>query len=206
MGPAAGPSDRAKMSTTHVHVWSVIGDAASDIESACDELLGRRVGREPGSFGGEDWSARDHRDLAALCEALIGMAQHFPILYSARYLDGWSTGALRGLGWDWPDSRPRLICGDGYDLAYYPSRDRESFLAQIKSVRRTKLYREHPEERWYVDHLNEAIKAPLWLDLPFLVVVIGQILGPTRHDEEIQAALRMRIELPHLAPTSSPES
>ena len=187
------------MSTNFVHVLTVIGKAASKVESACDELLGRRVERDAGSFGSDDWSMRDHRDLAGLCEALIGQAERLPILYAARYLDGWSSGGLRALLLEWPDARRRLILGGGYDLAYYPSRDRNATLAQIRVLGRTKAARENHEERWHLGHLKDAIESALWLDVPFLVVTICQNLGPTRHVEDIEAAAgadrpgRMRV-------------
>lgn len=183
------------MGTNLVHVLTIIGCAAAEVEAACDELLLRRVGRDPDSYGSDDWTDQDHRDLAKLCETLIGAAHHLPVLYSDRYLDGWSSGGLQLDLLGWPDSRRRVICGDGFDLAFYPSRDREAFLMRIKNGRRTKPYREQLERRWHLDRLKEAIESASWLDAPSLVVSINQLLGPTRFDEEIAAALRTPIGL-----------
>jgi len=178
------------MSTNFVHVLTVIGEAASEVESACDDLLGRRVESESNSYSSDDWSDRDHCDLAELCETLVGTSHHLPVLYSARYLDGWSTGGLQYAPLEWPDGRERLILGDRYDLAFYPSRYRDTFLPRLKAMRRRKVYREQSEYRWHADHMKEAIEAALWLDAPFLVLAISQFLEPTRHDEDIKAALR----------------
>ena len=177
------------MSTDLVHFLTVIGDAASGVEEACEELLGRRVEVEPHCYGSEDWSGRDHLDLADLCVTLLAAARSLPVLHHSQFLDGWSTGGLAlGLP-EWPDGRRRVICGDGYDLTYYSSSCRETFASQLRSRRRTKIYRTSSETRQYWDHLKEAFDTPRWLDRPFLVAVIHQCLGPTRHDEDIEAML-----------------
>lgn len=180
------------MSTNLVHVLTVIGDYADEVEEACDALLAKRVEQEPGCYGTEDWSDRDRRAIDAICKPLIVAARGLPMLYYAAYVDGWSMAGQQHHLLEWPDGVRRQLCGDEHDLAYYPHAFRDDLLSQIKSARRCKFYRENAESRWYLDHIREAIDAALWLNAPFLVVSITEFLGPTRHNEDIEASLTTR--------------
>jgi hypothetical protein len=188
------------MSTSLVHFLSIVGEASQDVETACNELLGRRVARSPKSFGSDDWSRRDHKDIEKFCLHLLDTALNLPVLHYAQYLDAWTVADSRFSLLEWPDDRRRQICGAGYGIAFYPGGHCESVLAQIKKKRRTKLYRTWTEDRWYLDHLKDAIEAALWLEAPYLVVSISQCLGPSREDGEIKAGL----DLPIGRGTSSP--
>ncbi len=181
------------MSTSLVHTLTIIGIGAIQIETACDELLGRRVKRSPRSHGTDDWSESDRKDIEGLCTTLIGAARSLPVVYYAEYLDSWDVANSRFRSLPWPDGKKREICGSGFGMAWYPSRHAEAFLTQIKRLRRSKLYREQAEDRWFVDHIKEALEVARWLQAPFLVVAISQCLGPSRLDEEIKKALDMPI-------------
>ena len=181
------------MSTSLVHFLTIVGEASQDVETACNELLGRRVERSPKSFGSDDWSGRDHKDIEEFCLHLLDTALNLPVLYYAQYLDAWTVADWRFSLLEWSDGRRLQICGAGYGIAYYPSGQCDSLLAQIKKKQRTKLYRTQTEDRWYVDHLKDAIETALWLEAPYLVVSISQCLGPSREDDEIKAALNLPI-------------
>lgn len=187
------------MSTNVVHVLTIIGKASQEVEAGCRELLDRRVARSPRGYGSDDWSAEDHCDLENLCVRLISAAYELPVLHYSQYIDTWSVADSRYHLIDWPDGQRLQVCSSNYGLAFYPSHYRDSFLSQIKKRRRTKSYREQTEDRWYLDHLSEAIEAPAWLQAPFLVVSISKCLGGSRHDEEIKAALELSIR-PSVAP------
>lgn len=184
------------MSTNLLHILTAIGDGAAEIQAVCDDLLGKRVQQEPGCRSTEDWSDRDREATDRFCEALIGSARELPILYYASYVDGWNTADQRFHLLEWPDGAMRQIYGDDYGVAYYPGTFREALLAQIKTARRRKYYRDQPEDRWYLEHINDAIESASWLQAPILVVAISQFLGPSRYNEEIEAALKSRILRP----------
>jgi hypothetical protein len=190
----------ALMSTSLVHVLTIVGKAAQDVEAACNELLGRRIERSSNSFGTDDWSDRDHKDIVKFCTQLLDAVRDLPVLYYAQYLDAWSVADSRFFLLEWPDGRRRQICGANYGMVFYPSRQRDALLAQIKKKRRTKLYRTQTEDRRYLDHLKDAIEDALWLEAPFLVVSISQCLGPSRQDDEIKAALDLPIRRPGFWP------
>jgi hypothetical protein len=183
------------MSTSVVHLLTIIGKASQDVEAACRDLLDRRVARSPG-YGSDDWSAEDHTDIESFCVRLISAAYELPVLYYAQYIDAWSVADSRYRLVDWPDGQRLQVCGSNYGLVFYPSQYRESFLSQIKKRRQTRLYRKQAEYRWYFDHLNEAIQAAGWLQAMSLVVSISRCLGASRHDDEIKAALHLPIGPP----------
>jgi len=184
------------MSTNLIHVLTAIGESAAEIQAACDDLLGRRVEREPGCRCSEDWPPGDREAADRLCQTLIAAALDLPIVYHAAYVDGWNTADQRFHLLDWPDGATRHIYGDDHGLAYYPGAFRESLLAQIKTARRRKFYRDQREDRWYLDHIHDAIDSASWLRAPFLVVSISRFLGPSRYDEDIEAALGSRLLKP----------
>jgi hypothetical protein len=121
---------------------------------------------------------------------LIEASRDLPFLYGASYIDG---NFMYFHLLEWPDDKTRLICGDPFSIAFYPSLFCEDILTQIKSDRRCKFYRENQENRWYLERIKDAIESALWLQAPFLVVSISQCLGPTRYDEEIKAALKSHV-------------
>jgi hypothetical protein len=47
------------MSIGLIHIITVVGKPAEQVEAACDELLTRRVERNPRFYGTEDWSEAD---------------------------------------------------------------------------------------------------------------------------------------------------
>jgi hypothetical protein len=177
------------MSTSIVHVLTVIGNGAKEVEAACEQLLAKRVERHPTEYGSDDWSERDLKAIEDLCSALIEAARDLPVVYYAQYIDAWSVADSRFRLLEWPDGRRRQIYGSGFGMAFYPSTFCQDILAQIKRFRRRRLYRNQAEDRWFLDQMKEAIEAALWLRAPFLVVSISQCLGPSREDEEIKAAL-----------------
>lgn len=183
------------MSTNLVHVLTVIGKAARQVHAACEELLGRRVERHPKSYGSEDWSEAHHKAIEEFSLSLINTAPDLPILYYARYLDSWDVADSRFSLLQWPDGRRRQICGDLFGLVFYPSEFCQSLLAQIKTLRRKKLYRKQYIYRWFLDHVREALLSALWLEAPFLVVSISQCLGPSRDDEQIRQSLDLAMPL-----------
>ena len=184
------------MSTSIVHVLTVIGKAATEVEAACVELLGRRIESDSKNEGSFDWSAADHQALEDLCVALIRASRELPVLYCAQYLDCWTVADSRFCILDWPDERRRQIYGSAYGLAFYPSKFSLDLLTQIKKCRRRRFYRNQSEDRWFLDQMKEAIEAALWLESPFLTVSISECLCPSRHDEEIKASLKKSIVLP----------
>ncbi len=177
------------MSTDLVHFLTVIGDAAVELEGTCEALLGRRVDSDPGCYGSEDWSKTDHREIAELCVQLLASCRNLPVRHYSQLLDGWSQGGLSIGLVERPDGRRPVICGDGYDLTVYPSTQREHLEGKLRSRRRTRIYRESSEFRQYTEHLREAVAATLWPESPFLIVVIHQCLGPTRHNDLVMAGL-----------------
>ncbi|MGO8752406.1 MAG: hypothetical protein ACLQNE_41230 [Thermoguttaceae bacterium] len=178
------------MSTSLVHLLTIVGTASQEVEAACNEMLGRRIERAPNEFGSDDWSERDHKDLEEFCVHLLDGAHELPVLYYAQYLDAWSVADSRYCCLlEWPDGIRRQVYGSSYGLAFYPSCHCDALLAQIKKMRRTKAFRTQTEDRWYLEHLKAATEAALWLQAPFLVVSISQCLGPSRDDDEIEAAL-----------------
>ena len=84
----------------------------------------------------------------------------------------------------WPDGRRRHICGDQFGLVFYPSAFCQELLAQIRAFRKRRLYREQSEDRWFIDHIFEALHSALRLEAPFLIVSISQCLGPSRYNDE----------------------
>jgi hypothetical protein len=181
------------MSTSLVHVLTVIGDGASATEAACEELLSRRIECDEGAYGSDDWSKEDHRVIEALCRSLIGAAHSLPIVYYSRYLDGSTVADSRFSLLQWPDERRRQISGDWFGVAFYPSQFREDLLAQISKCRRRRHYRDQNENRWYLEQLREALSFATWVESPSLVVSISQVLGPSRGDEEILDAVESPI-------------
>ena len=186
------------MSTSIIHVMTIIGKGAEQVEAACEELLGRRVRStfvSGAGYGSGDWSERDHADLEKLCAALIRAGRKLPVLYYAQYLDSWSVGGSNFWLLEWPDAKKRVINGSNYDLVFYPSQFAPDFLGQIKKRQRTKLYRTQSEDRWYLDHVRDAIQSPLWLQAKFTVLSIKETLDGSRLDDEIKAALEKPIDL-----------
>ncbi len=183
------------MSTSLVHVLTVIGKGAKQVEAACEELRGRRVERHTQRYGSDDWSERDHRDIDDLCVALLRASRKLPVYYYAQYLDSWSIASSMFSLLEWPDGMKRLIYGSAFNLAFYPSRYSQEFLAQIKRRRRTKLYRTQVEDRWYLDRVKEAFEGTLWLERKFVVASIDEWIEGSRHDDDIKAALESPIDL-----------
>jgi hypothetical protein len=183
------------MSTSIVHVLAVIGKGAEQVESACEELLGRRKERHPKEYGSDDWSEQDHKDIEKFCAALVRASRELPVLYYAQYLDSWSVGDMQFRLLEWPDGKRRQIGGSNFGVVFYPSRYSNEFLAQIKRWRRRRVYRNQAEDRWYLDHIREAIEDALWLDSSFLVVSISECIDASRQDEEIRESLDKPIDL-----------
>jgi hypothetical protein len=179
------------MSTSLVHILTVIGRASEEVEAACDELLARRVPMRPATLGTDDWSENDQKDIQKFCVTLIAHTRKLPVLYYSQYLDSWSVADCRFRLLKWPDGKWRQVCGAGFGLVFYPSKFALAFLEQIKETRRTRANRTQPEDRWFIDHVAEAIQSALWLEAPFLVVSLSEVLGASRTDEDIKAALEV---------------
>jgi hypothetical protein len=171
---------------------TIIGESAATVENACEELLSRRVEKHPDSHGTDDWSESDHRDTEALCRRLITVARDLPVVYYAQYLDAWEN-ETRFSRVGWPDQRYRHVWGSPFSLAFYPSKHGEALMSEIKRRRRTKLWRTESEVRWYLEHLHEAIRSAMWLKERFVVVAVNELLGASRYDEEIKAALHLPL-------------
>jgi hypothetical protein len=187
------------MSTSLVHILTVIGRGAADAEAACEELLCRRIQRRPRSYGSEDWTERDYKDIEHLCQALVKAARKLPVHYYAQYLDPWTVAdSIFGL-LKWPDGRRRQICGACFGLAFYPSRFAHEVLAEIEGLRLTEVFRSQAEDRWFLEHVKEAIDSALWLRDRFLVVCVSEVIGPSRHDDEVKAALELPLGLSECA-------
>lgn len=182
------------MSTSVVHILTIVGKASLEVEAACDELLNRRIPK-PREYGSDDWSAQDHANLATLGKSLIAAAYELPVIFYSQYIDAWTVADARFSLVRWPDGKRRQIYGSSHGMVFYPSSMVSDFLSQIKSYRSTNLYQKHSEDRCYLDRLAEAIEAPLWLKAPFIVVGISQAIGASRLDDEIRAALEMPIRL-----------
>lgn len=183
------------MSTSIVHVMTIAGDTASEIEAACESLLNRRVPCDENSFGSDDWAPADQPAIKAFCLSLIRSAHSLPIVYYSQFLDAWTTADSRFSWLEWPDGRRRQIAGDWFGIAFYPSEFSDDLLAQLARFRRSKAYRTQSEDRWFLDHMREAISSALWLETPFLVVAISQHLGPGRTDDEILAFINNPTEI-----------
>jgi hypothetical protein len=181
------------MSTSLVHVLTIIGKGAIEVEAACQELLARRIQQHPTGHGSSDWTENDHQALEQLCMSLVNASRNLPVLYYAQYLDPWTVADSRFHLLQWPDARRLHICGSTFGLAFYPSRFSHDFLEEIEKLRHAEFYHSQAEDRWYLDHVKEAIDTALWLEDKFLVVCISECIGPTRHDEEIKASLDSSI-------------
>ncbi|RIK72879.1 MAG: hypothetical protein DCC68_25780 [Planctomycetota bacterium] len=168
---------------------TIVGEGARDAEAACEELLSRRVEHEVGSYGSDDWSQADHRAIEALCRSLIERAHASPVIYYAQYLDARTVADSRFSLLEWLDNVRRQICGDYFGMAYYPSRFREPLLEQIAKFRRRRVYRTQAEDRWYLQHVSEALCAMDWVESASVVIAISEHLGPSRTDEDILDAL-----------------
>lgn len=177
------------MSTSLVHFITVAGRASLDLEVACTELLTRRNPRLSASYGSDDWTGEDHQDIAHFCTDLIDATRELPVFYHAQYLDAGSIGLYLSDQLKSLDGKRRLVCGSGYHFAFFPSEHHGTLLTQIRKMRRRSFYRQQRETRWFLEHLYEAIDTVLWLECPFLVVAIDQVLGPSRWDEELKAGL-----------------
>jgi hypothetical protein len=183
------------MSTSLVHILTIVGNGAGEAEAACEELLGRQVERHPKRYGSDDWSERDHEDIAAFCQTLVRVARELPVVYYAQYLDGWSVANSMFRLLQCPDGKRRWVCGDQFSFVFYPSIFSQYFLSAIKRMRRTKMYRTQAEDRWYLDRVSEATESALWLRAQFLVVSVSECIGGSRLDEDLKAALETPIAL-----------
>jgi hypothetical protein len=183
------------MSTSLVHVLTVIGRGAQEVEATCDELLGRRVERHPAGYGSGNWTDSDHADIERFCVTLTNAARQLPVLYYAQYLDSWSVGWSQFRLLRCADGVRRQICGSDFGVVYYPSRFCADLLAQVQKWRRKRAYRDQAEDRWYLDHVKEALAVGLNMQVPFLVVSVSQGLGGSRYREEILAALDRAFNL-----------
>jgi hypothetical protein len=181
------------MSTSLVHVLTLIGKGAHETEKECEELLRRRVEVEAGAYGSDDWPDTAHRDIERLCLLLVKAAYSLPVVYYAQYVDGWTVADSIFSLLEWPDGCRRHICGDMFGVAFYPSQFRENLLTQITKSRKRRHYREYDENRWYLNHVQEALAAFSWVDGPSLVVSISQTLGPSRSDDDIFGSLEHPI-------------
>jgi hypothetical protein len=190
------------MSTNLVHVLTLIGKSAAEVAVSCEELLGRRVERNRQSYGSDDWSEADHKAIADFCLSLIKAVTDLPVVYYSQYLDSWSLANSMFRLLEWPDGRRRELCGGSFGLAFYPSEFCRELLAQIKALRRRKIYRNQTEDRWYINQMQEALSSALWLEAPFMVLSISQYVGSSRQDDEIRAALNRSMGL---TPVSSLE-
>jgi hypothetical protein len=177
------------MSTSLVHLLTIVGKASLEVEAACNEILSRRIERSSKEFGSDDWSDQDREDFAELCVYLLDAAHELPVLYYAQYLDTRSVADSRWCFLEWPDGIRRQVYGDDYGMAFYPSCHCDALLAEIRKKRRTKAFRTQTEFRWYLERLKDAVEDALWLHSPFLVVSISKCLGPSRCDDGIRAAL-----------------
>lgn len=59
------------MATSLVHVLTIIGRAAQDVESVCENLLAKRNPREHNGHGSDNWSTDDHVEIEYFCPNLI---------------------------------------------------------------------------------------------------------------------------------------
>ncbi len=172
------------MSTSIVHVMTIAGKSAASIEAACVELLHRRNPSK--SWGTSDWTVSDHRAIAHFCKNLLAGARKLPVVYYASYVDAWDVADSRFTLLTWPDGVRGQICGADVGLAFYPSRFAADLLKQIPT-----MADHQAEDRWYLARVKDAIDAASCLEREFLVVCISEVIGPSRTDEQILAALEV---------------
>jgi hypothetical protein len=181
------------MSTSIVHVLTIIGQASIEVNADCQALLSKRVSRSPDSYGSEDWSAADHQEIDGLCKRLINSAYRLPVAYYAQYVDAWSVADSRWRLVLWPGHQKFHLCGASYNLVFYPSEHRDYYFKHIDAFRKSKAYQQQAEDRWYTDLLKEAMLAAEWLEAPFLVVSCSQAIDGSRTDDQIKAALELPL-------------
>ena len=153
----------ATMSTSLVHLLTIIGTASQEVEAACNEMLGRRIEHSPDEFGSDDWSERDHKDLEEFCVGLLDAAHELPpySITPSTLMPGRSL--TRGTVFYWNGQMERGVKSTDQTTAwpFTPRAIAMFFLAAIKKMRRTKAFRTHTEDRWYLEHLKDAIEAAL---------------------------------------------
>jgi hypothetical protein len=184
------------MSTNLIHVFTIIGSAASELEAVCDQLVSKRKTADPACFASDDWSRKDQKKFSLLCQKLIRSSRRLPVMYYAQYLDAWSVANSRFSLLKWDDGKRRQISAPDFGMVFYPTEFCKSIVAQVRGRQRTKLYRTQSEDRWYLDHMVEAAKANSWLKAERLVVSISEYIGEgSRDDDTIKAALNAPLKV-----------
>jgi hypothetical protein len=183
------------MATRFVHVLTIIGEAAREAEAVCEELLSRRVEQEEGAYGSDDWSEVDHVAIEALCRSLMGQADASPITYYAQYLDRWNTASERLHLLKASDGVRRLICGSQFSVVFYPARFHDEIHAEIAKARRRQHYQTYHENRWYLEHVREAMEMAKRTDSSSVVISIDHAIAPSRYDDEFHDSLTLTLGL-----------
>lgn len=184
------------MSTNWIHVLTVIGQAADNLQNRLETLVDRGQSETPMSIASDSWSEVDRDSLHQLCRNLIGHSDRLPVYSAVRYLDSWSIGFSPTMFLRWPDERQRRVIGTEYDIVFLPGEQATWINDHLSRLRRRKAIRQSVENTAFVEALQTAINGPTWLNAPFLVVAIQEVLNrPSRLDEDVRASLSSPLSL-----------
>jgi hypothetical protein len=188
------------VSTQRIHYLTVIGETAIALEEACEMLLARKIPPDaPGSRCSHDWPDDDRPRIRALCQSLVNLAGQPPVVYYSQLVDGYGMG-VGLMGWqrdEWPDGRPRDLYEANWGLTYFPSSIAPAILEALDRMRRKKTYRSEKGGWPHIDHLRAAMHA-LFVEPPFLTMVINECLGPSWMDAEAKASAHTLFPIPIL--------
>jgi hypothetical protein len=183
------------MSTQIVTILKIAGASGEYVLKQFERFkAGQRVGRDPGSLISTDhWTPACRRKIDAFAENLRIHNREVPIVFSAEYVDMWSTASGASPSWrlpTWQESAIQLYTDDRW-LECYRLPDGGRLQADLKRAFRQKSIRErNPQEvRWPLVLLTEAVEAWEPLVDSAALIVIGLAVAPMVEDEEIRESL-----------------
>lgn len=181
------------MSTERFHFLTILGQAAGEVEAACEAVLACRVEDHPWLPGGGNYGPVAHRRLERLCQSLLASADSLPVLHHATHVYGWALGNHALARLPWPDGRVRAVLGLNLGVAFYPSRQADGLLAEAAKARRSAARAGRRLDSWYEDGVSTAIAAGQIYPIEYMVAVVAECVGASLLDDDVHRSAHASI-------------
>jgi hypothetical protein len=180
------------MATQRITVATVVGRSGEAVVGRFRDWSAARDRRDPGLWAPEQWPERSRRAADRFAALVREHGYALPVVYFSEHLDAWSMGDVFER-WLAPSGGNELlrIHADRFELFCYPLPDDEVLARSLREALRPQSLHERAASELlrFLGRLLEAEEACATVEGSAALVVLREVLGGTRLDEEVAAAL-----------------
>ena len=179
------------MSSNIISVVGLKGDSAEWLTNTLNRILKNKSG-DYSSTSSDDWNNQDQLEIKNVI-ANIEKTKHVPpSFYSIEYVDSWSVAGSSMGSYKLPGIR-KYINTEMHNVAFYTDDDIPLMPVLYNKLKRRSFYKNQREDRWYIDSINECVKAVNWLEGPTCIVAYTKFLSGSVTDDIYKESLKNNV-------------